>query len=321
MNKLANITNFEKLNEEKLYTWLTIIFWIPGAWTLWEFVYELSHMIGAIVCRDAAYAVYELLRMLPMTLCMICFLFSSAFLHNAYTARDLKTRSYNFKAMSFFDIIVAIIGIIYTVCGLITGRYISLVEGFPTILYPLDTILLSLLFIFFGLWAFKYSEYLRFKGSDLPYSECKFKPLLRNIGRVFCFLSFLVTTCAFAASVYGPFILDFRHGYIIFNILLWLNYFTAFFMFLCYRFIYCKKSNEDKPACLKKFSLSFLIINAVLMALYLITVQNCPEAPAQNAFGLFPVDFTASANVFHLIYGANNILVPLWGLIYGLKKK
>lgn len=318
---MNNYSNFEKINEKKLYTYLTIIFWIPGAWMLWEFVYELSHMIGAIVCRDAAYAVYELLRMLPMTLCMICFLFSSTFLHNAFTARDLHTRTRNFKIMSIFDIVLAFVNIIYTLCGLISGRYVSLVEGFPTILYPLDTILISLLFILFGIWAYKYSEYMNAKGSDIPYVECKFNPILRGIGLVFCFLSFLVTTCASAASVYGLFILDWRHGYIIFNILLWLNYFTAFFMYICYRFFYCTKNNEDKPACLKKFSLSFLIANIILMALYLITVQNCPEAPAQNAFGLFPIDFTASANVFHLIYGANNILVPLWGLVYGLKKK
>lgn len=319
--------NFEKINEKKLYTILTVIFWVLGAWMLWEFVYELSHMVGAIVSRDAAYALYETLRMLPMTLGMIAILFFNMFLLNAYIAKDLKARAFNWKIMSIFAVVAGVAMIIYVIAGLISGRFLSLVEGFPTILYPLDTVLLAIIFILGSVWACKYSKYLAAGSSDeasvtsLPFAVCRFNPVLRGIGRFFCFLSFLVTICAFAASCYGPFIMDWCHGYVLFNIVFWLNYFTAFFMYFCYRFIYCKKSNEEKPACLKKLSLSFLIGNVVLMALYLVVVQFNVEAPAQNAFGLYPIDFTASANVFHLIYAPNNILVPLVAFLYSLKAK
>lgn len=342
--------NFEKIKEKKLYDILTVICWVLGAWMLWEFVYELSHMIGAIVCRDAAYAIYELLRMLPMTLCMVAILFFNMFLLNAYIAKDIKARAGNWKLISVFAMIFGIAVIIYVIAGLISGRYISIVECFPTLLYPLDTILLAIFFIIGSIWAYKYSGYLLPKDSSgslatdapaasdapaafdapaasdapaattaLPFAVCRFNPVFRNIGRFFCFLSFLVSICAFAATCYGPFILDWCHGYILFNIVFWLIYFSAFFMYFCYRFIYCKKSNEEKPAFLKKYSLIFLLANIILMVLYIVIVNNNVEAPAQNAFGLLPIDFTASANVFHLIYGANNILVPLFAFLYSLK--
>lgn len=314
--------NFKKVKENRLYTILTVIFWVLGAWMLWEFVYELSHMIGAIVCRDAAYAIYELLRMLPMTLCMVAILFFNMFLLNAYIAKDIKARAGNWKLISVFAMIFGIAVIIYVIAGLISGRYISIVECFPTLLYPLDTILLAIIFIIGSVWAWKYSGY-QTSGSEaattLPFAVCRFNPVLRNIGRFFCFISFLISICAFAATCYGPFILDWCHGYVLFNIVFWLIYFSAFFMYFCYRFIYCNKNNEDKPAFLKKYSLIFLAANIILMILYVIIVNNNVEAPAQNAFGLLPIDFTASANVFHLIYGANNILVPLFAFLYSLK--
>lgn len=314
--------NFEKIKEKKLYDILTVICWVLGAWMLWEFVYELSHMIGAIVCRDAAYAIYELLRMLPMTLCMVAILFFNMFLLNAYTAKDIKKRAGNWKLISVFAMIFGVAVIIYVIAGLISGRYISIIECFPTLLYPLDTILLAIIFIIGSVWAWKYSGYLT-SGSEaattLPFTVCRFNPVLRNIGRFFCFISFLISICAFAATCYGPFILDWCHGYVLFNIVFWLIYFSAFFMYFCYRFIYCNKNNEDKPAFLKKYSLIFLAANIILMILYVIIVNNNVEAPAQNAFGLLPIDFTASANVFHLIYGANNILVPLFAFLYSLK--
>ena len=308
------------MREKKFYTILTVIFWVLASFLLWEFVYELSHMIGAIVCHDLKSALDEGLRMLPMTLSMVAFMFFGMFTLNAYTAKDIKARTFNWKIMSIFSYVLGAAVVICVISGLISGRYMALVEGFPTLLFPLDIMIGGFILIAYGIFARKNYIYLKDNGSKLPYSICRFNKVLRYIGRFFCFLSYCVSTVAFAGFIYGLFVVDFRHGGVFYNICLLLNYFTAFFMFYVYRFVYVNKPNEEKPAALKKYSLAFLVANIIIFALFMLSVQLTPFAPDQNAFGILPVDFIASVNVFMPVYGLNNILVPVVAFLYSLKQ-
>lgn len=302
--------------ESRLYTILTVILWTLGALTLWEFVYELSHMVGAIVCGDIEYTLIELFRMMPHTLTMITYIFSSVILHSAFISKDIESRIKRWRTLGIFTVVMGFIIIIYIFVGLGTGRYLSLVEGSPTALFPLDIMLGGILFIAFGFYSNEHSGKIKEFGSEIGYSSSKMNPLF-GIVKIFCFLGFLISSCGFAAAFYGTYVLDWAHGRIFFNIMLWLNYFTAPAMYFVYRFICLgvDNKNENKDRDIKKYSLLFLIINIVLMILYEVSVQIYPEAPNQNAFGLFPNDFIASVNVFPLIYAANNILTPAVSLI------
>lgn len=307
------------MKEKKLYTILTIIFWTLASLTLWEFVYELSHMIGAIVCNDLASALDEGLRMLPMTLSMVAYMFFGMFLLNAYTAEGIEARIFNWNIMSIFAYVLGAAVVSCVIVGVINGQYVSLVEGFPTLLFPLDVMMGGFLIIAYGVFSHKKALEIKEKGSEQPFSICIFHKVFLYIGRFFCFLSYCVSTVAFAGFIYGLFVLDFRHGGVFYNIFLLLNYFTAFFMFFAYRFIYIDRPNEEKPAALKKYSLMFLVANIMVFALFMLSVQLDPAAPDRNAFGILPVDYIASVNVFALVYGLNNILVPLIAFLYSLK--
>lgn len=301
------------MSEKRLYSILAIIFWVLGSFGIWEVVYELSHMVGAIVSGDPGYALGELLRMLPLILLVAIFIFSGMFLHNAFIAENEKVRKRNWKAMGTFIIVMSSLIILYVPVGRLTGRYYRLVEGYPTALFPLDTVILGLALIVFGYWAVK-----RKPLGEFPYGICHFNGLLRGIGRFFCMLSYFVSTAAFAGFVYGLFIMDWSHGYLFYNFMLLLVFGLAFGYFAVYRFIYCRWPNEKKNAGLIKMSIISLVVAIVVMVLYLTAEQLYPMAPNQNAFALHPVDFTASVGVLPLLYGANNLLVPICALLYGL---
>lgn len=306
------------MSEKRLYSILAIVLWVLGSFGIWEVVYELSHMVGAIVSGDPGYALGEFLRMLPMVLVVATFLFDGVFLHNAFVADNDKVRRDNWKKMGVFMFVMSALIVVYVLVGMITGRYFSIVEGNPTWLFPLDTVIFAVLFTGFGYWALK-----RKPLENLKYGTRHYKGVVRGIGLFFCILSYFISTSAFAGFMYGIFIMDWSHGYLLFNFAMLLVFAVAFGNFAVYRFVYRKLPEGGKPSGLVKMSLISLGVALISIALYLAAVEAYPMAPNQNAFGLYPVDFTASVSVFPFILGANNILVPVCALIYGLiaKKK
>ena len=94
---------------------------------------------------------------------------------------------------------------------LIAGKYTSIVEGSPSALYPLDSVLYSLLFIAIGvlvvLYTKKYSEKLQYV---VPSREIK-----RSRRGLYCtFLTFfmLFALFGFSGALYSVFIYDFQSG-------------------------------------------------------------------------------------------------------------
>lgn len=317
-NRISGLLNAEGKKEKRLYTVLSVVFFVPGSILLWEFVYELSHMIGAIASRDTGYALYELIRMLPLTLVMLSFMHFSIFLHNAFIAGDIKARAGNWFKMGLFSGSFGIIIIVLVFAGLISGSYYSIVEGFPTLMFPLDTVLLAVVFVVFAVFSVKYSGKLKKNGSNIPFTVQRHCLFIRGAAKFLGILSFIVASAGFAACYYGLSVLDWSHGALFFNIMLWMNYFTAFIMFVLYRFVFAELNPDGgtRRNCLKGLSGSFLIINIILFVLYMLSMEIYPDAPNNNAFGLLPGDFMATVSIFPFIYGLNNILTPICGLIY-----
>lgn len=316
-NRISFGMSSEALKERCFYFTLTIVFFALGAFAMWEMVYELCHMIGSISCADPAQTVVELKRMLPFILNGFGFVYIAAWVHHAYTAPSKKARSAAWFRGGIGTIVFGAAIILYIVIGLISGQYEKLVEGYISLLFPLDIMIGGVLFIVVGLLAIKYAKQLKTAPGALPYMSHRHCAFVRTLGRIPCLLAYLVSLASFAGCVYGTYVMDWKHGGIVFNIMLFLNYFTAFAMVAVYRFGYIETKDELKPQTMKKTALWFLIINIVLYALYTVSVQIWNEAPNQNAFGILPVEYTASVNAFAPLYLLMNIGAPLIAFVKG----
>lgn len=301
--------------ERRFYSLLSIILFIPCALCMWEFVFELCHMIGSIASNDPYRAVVELRRMFPLILTTVIYIYMSSYTFAAYRASECVKRFRIWKINGAVTIVLGAAVVAYVAYGLITGLYARFVEGFISPLFPLDLALGGAMFILCGILSINYGEWIRSHQQVSATAEFK------SYFRLFHILSYLVGCCGFAAFVYGLFTVDFTHGNIFFNIMLLLNYFTAFLMLVIYRFVYAQKKDTAREKCRTRWAVGFLIVNIVLLALYMVSVELQNEAPGQNAFAILPIEFTASFNAFLVVYGANNILAPLAALIFRKRNK
>ena len=103
----------------------------------------------------------------------------------------------------------------------------------------------------------------------------------------------------------------------VFNTALWLNYFAAFALLFTRRYILTGLKEKYAAAGEKQMGLRHLALNAALLVLYMVSIQLYPDAPNQNAFGLLPIEYTASVHAFVLAYGLNNLVTPLVWWIHG----
>ena len=304
--------------ENLFYTVLQIVLFLLAAFSMWEFLYELCNIIGAIVSGCPAQAVVEAVRMAPMILTAFTYVYLNIWLLRAYRAATPEKRVSAWKVNGIITAVVGLCIALYIVIGLITGEYDRLVEGFLSPLFPLDLMLGGVLFIAYGVVSFLYGRKLEKQPSELPCGVKFGFSIVRGIDKVFYFLGFCVALCSFAACVYGIWVLDWTHGAVPFNIFLWLNYFTAFLMAVSYRFVWVNLKEEFKPRAEVLLGIFFLILNILLYAGYTVCVNVWNEAPNLNAYGIVPIDFTASFNAFALVMALNNLLSPLSALIKGL---
>lgn len=321
-NRICSALYGKGKKEQSFYTILSFALFILSGFFFWEFVYELSNMIGSIVSATPERAIEQLIRMLPLILTAFIVIYLSVYCHCAYRAKDEKARAGIWRKNGVVTIVLGLIVFFYVVYGLITKEYASIAEGYVTPLFPLDIAIVGLLISFYGVLSIRYGREIQINHTELPFfNESNRFGHRRKAFRAIYVLGYLVSACGLAGSVYGLYVLDFSHGSIFFNIMLWLNYFVAFVMFFVYRYVYIELKPEYQRTAEVKLSITFLITNIVLFALYLLSVQIQNEAPNQNAFGILPVDFTASFNAFAVIYGLNNVFGPLISLVNGIKRK
>lgn len=294
------------------YTILTCGLFIIGAFTFWEFVYELCHMIAAAVSNTSQYSVYEAFRMLPLILTALAEVYMAVYCFDAYRALTQAKAAKIWKVNGVITVILGIIISGYVVFGVVSGQYAGFIEGFISSLFPLDFLIGGVLMILYGVLAIAYGKAIG-KGHKGYVSCC-----VKGRFRPFHILSYMITISSFAACVYGLFIIDFSHGAIFFNVMLWLVFFMAVLQAYAYRFIYAEQKYENKPRASRNLGLIFFLANVVVFALYIISFKMYPQASVDNVYGVLPIEYTASFNAFLPVYAFNNLLVPLAAFIKGL---
>ena len=317
-NALYNTLDQEGRKEYRFYQIFSILFFAATSYMLWHFLYFLCEMIGSIVESSPQESLRVLLRTFPWTLLTFAMVGMGIRVYNAYRAKDQKTRVHKWKRQGVTCFIVAVIDIAYVVANLIGGRYVKLVEGGPSLLFPLDTIIFSVIAILLGVLCLRYAKKLSENGTHLPFSPRKGNIIVRGLAQFGICVDYMIMLCMFAGFLLCFSVVDWSHEYQFFNVMLTLNYFAGALQFFVYRFVYSDLTDEAKPHGAKVLALCHLILNVVLFALYMLSVQLQPEAPNQNAYGVLPIEFSASFNAFFVVLLLANILTPLIAFVKGL---
>ena len=200
---------------------------------------------------------------------------------------------------------------------LIAGKYTSIVEGSPSALYPLDSVLYSLLFIAIGvsvvLYTKKYSEKLQYV---VPSREIK-----RSRRGLYCtFLTFfmLFALFGFSGALYSVFIYDFQHEYVFYGIMTILAYLLSPLFLGVWEFYYNELKEENKKAFLLPLGIAGTGLSLLVVALYFVSLGLGLDAPSNAGFGMFPVAFAASVNIATMLTVAVPLIFSIVVLVKGL---
>ena len=155
-NFIPSTMDAKQRKQSLIVSLLVIVFFIISAFTFMNMLYAFVDAIGSIVSGSVDVALKDLLRSVPLFLVFFMSLWTLLALQASFRkVNDEKWRkSLNKDAYCF--IAFGGVNIIYIIVGLIIGKFSSLVEGSPTAIYPLDTFLLSFLFIAIGLFIIFY---------------------------------------------------------------------------------------------------------------------------------------------------------------------
>ena len=324
MKKFFNKDNFvfSSLNQKQqrqslVISGLLILFFIFSAFTFVNALYCFADCIGSIVCASVDVMIKDLLRSLPVILSFMMSLWAMMLLHAIYrNASDERLHKSIFK-----DSIVLLsmggFNVLYILIGRIDGQYLSLVEGSPSPIYPLDALLYSLLFIGLGVVGILY---LKKWEPKLPYIVPSRGPLSKVRGLYCTFMAFwmLVALFSFAQFLFGLFIMDFAHGYVLYSIALLVVFLVNALFIGVWEFYYNELKEEKKKEFLLPLSIAGCALSLLVLILYFVGLGLNLDGPSNVGFGVLPVAFAASVNIATLIVVFTPLIVSITALIKAL---
>lgn len=300
---------------------LMMVLFVFSSFTFFNMLYAFADAVGSIVSGSADVAIKDLLRSVPLFLSFFMSLWTLLLLHASF--RRVNDERWHKSLFKDAICIIAFAGlnILYVIVGLIIGKYSSLVEGSPSPLFPLDSIIYSLVFIAIGvlviLYVKKYEE-------KLPYLVPARGEIVKKARGLYCtFMTFwmLIALFGFSAGLYSIFIYDFLHGYAFYGIAVILIYCLSPVLLGLWEFYYNELIEEKKKELLLPISLISLGVSVLFTVLYVIALSTNMDAPSNAGFGMFPVAFAASVNIATLIVVFTPLIVSVTALIKGLLKR
>lgn len=317
-------TDFDKKQKiQSLVTSLVMIaLFVFASFTFFNMLYAFADILGSIVSGSPDVAIKDLLRSLPLFLSFFMSLWGMLLVHAFRKGVDDEYRLKSIFRKSIAVLSISGVCFLYVFIMRFAGKYSSLVEGSPSCLYPLDSVLFSLLYICMGVCGIIYVK--RFK-EKLPYTvpvrpvACSNKKPLRGL---YCFgVSFwtLIALFGFAGAGYSLFIYDFKHEYVFFGIAMILIYILSPIMLAFWEFYFSELKEEKKKQFLLPVSIVSLVVSAIFLTLYMVSYSR--DAQANAGFGMFPITFTANANYGTLLVIITPVIVSVVALIRGIIAK
>ena len=327
MKKFFNKDNFilssfdKKQKTQSLIVALSlIVLFIFSAYTFFNALYSFADCVGSIVSGSPDAALRDVTRSLPLFLSCFMSIWAMLLFHACFRnieGRRIKSLKKNAIALLAF----AGVNFVAIIVMLIMGKFHSLVEGAPSPLYPLDSILYSLLYVALGVFTLVYLSKLQEK---LPYEVPSRGPIVTKARGAYCtFVSIwmLIALFSFAGFTLGLFIHDFSHGYLFFSIALMLVYVLNILVMGIWEFYYNELKEDKKKEFLLPLAIAGLCASVLVMILYFVGLGTNLDGPSNAGFGILPIAFTASVNIATLLVVATPLIVSVTALIKALVGK
>lgn len=295
-----------------------IIFFVFSAFTFMNFLYCLADCIGSIVCASTDVALRDALRSLPIFLSFFLSLSGLMVAQTFYRNENEELLRKKAKKHAIIGIVIADLIVVYVIVGRIAGKYLSLVEGSPSRLYPLDSIIYALFFIVLGIAVLIYF------GKKRVYAGPSRAPIqkkgrgVRSFFRTFWMLIGLYGFCGFFYSI---FIVDFTDGYVPYSVAMMFVSLVAFLSFAVWEIYYNNLTEAKRREATLPLAIISLAVSVASTVIYFIALKNNLDGPSNVGFGILPIAFSASVNFATLLVVAMPLIVSVTALVKGLIRR
>ena len=325
MKKLFDKSNFTLSSFDKkqktqslVVSLLVIASFVMAAFTLFDALYAFSDIVGCFVSNSPDVAAKDALRSAPIFLMFFMSILVVILFHVTFRRTDEQKWKKELIGYSVAIIAIASINIVYIIVGLIVGKYYSLVEGAPSLLYPLDSILYALFGI---LIAVANILYLKKYAEKYPYIVPVRSGIVTKVRIVYCIplvVYLLIALFGLSGGLYSIFIYDFMHEYAFYGVGVILAYLSSPLILGGWEFYYNELKEEKKKELLFPLSLISTGVSVLFASIYFISLQTNLFAPSNGGFGMFPVTFSASVNIATVIVVALPVVFSLVSVVKGL---
>ncbi|MBR3423005.1 MAG: hypothetical protein IKG80_00780 [Clostridia bacterium] len=310
----------KQIKQNIVVTAAVTLFFILSAFTFMNFLYCLSNCVGSIVCASPDVALRDAIRSCPIFLSFFLSLSGLLTAHTFYRNESPGILRKKAKKHAVIGIALGAVIIVYVIVMLITGKYLSITEGAPSRLYPLDAVIYAAGFIAAGIAVLTYLKKAAGRNFVGPCRAPVWKKCrgLRSFFRTFWLLFGLYGFCGF---FYSFFIVDWGNGYVLYSVASMCVSFVAFISLWVWEFIYNNMTEEKRKKATLPLGLVYLVLSVGAAAFYFIALKNNLDGPSNVGFGLLPIAFSANVNIATFLVVAAPIIVSLTAVIKGLFRR
>ena len=327
MKKIFDRSNFVlselggKQKRQSAFVTLCVVgFFLLSAVTFMNFLYCISDCIGSIVCASADVALRDALRSMPIFLTFFVSLSGLMVSHTFYRNESREILAKKAKKHAWIGIVLSVLIIVYTVAMRIAGRYLSLVEGAPSPIYPLDAIIFAAAFIALGVIVLAYIK--KNSQSQIFFGPSRAPLQKKGRGARSFFRTFwmLVALYGFCGFFYSLFIVDFQNGYVFYSVAMMLVSLVAFLTIAVWELFYNNLKIEKRKEFTLPLALVSLAVSVAATVVYFIALKGNLDGPSNVGFGILPIAFSASVNFATLLVVAMPLIVSVTAVIKGLQR-
>lgn len=325
MKKLFDKSNFvlqefdkKQKHQSLVVSILLILFFIIASFSFFNALYSFADAVGSIVSGSPDIALRDLVRNLPLFLTLFMSIWGLLLLQASF--RKVNDKKWHRSLMKDAICLIAFAGvnILYVIVGLIDGTYSSIVEGSPSAIFPLDSVIFSIAFVLIGMFVILYLK--KYQESH-PYLVPTRGQIVTKARGLYCtFVTFwlLVALFGFAGGLYTIFIYDFVHGYAFYGIATIFAYLLPAILLGFWEFNYNELKEDKKKEILLPLSIISLCASVIVTVLYFVSLGTNLDAPSNAGFGMFPVTFAANVNIATMIVVITPLVVSVTALIKGI---
>ena len=312
----------EKQKKQSILVILSVaLFFVLSAFTFMNFLYCLSDCAGSIVCASVDVSLRDAIRSAPIFLSFFLTLSGLMAAHTFYRNENEKILRKRAKKHAIIGIVIGAIIVIDVIVMLILGRYLSIVEGGPSLLYPLDAVLYALLFICLDILIL---VYFKKTSKTQPFSGPSRAPVsnrCRGVRNFFRTLWLMIGLYGFCGFFYSLFIVDFTNGYVPYSIAVLFVSLINFLSIAVWELYYNNLTKEKREEKTLPLALVSLLISVAATVFYFLALKKNLDGPSNVGFGILPIAFSASVNFATLLVVATPLIVSVTALIKGLIRR